>query len=120
MHTEYRDKGFEILAFPCNQFMNQEPGSNEEVKAFAQNLYKAEFPLFAKIEVNGPNAHDVYRYCRINSELYDAKKKEVKEIPWNFAKFLINEQGKVISYHNPRVEPVTMIEEIEKHLGMRA
>ena len=75
LHKEYRDRGFEILAFPCNQFMGQEPGTNEEIKKFARDHYGAEFPLFAKIEVNGPNTHEVYKYLRSQSELYDAKSK---------------------------------------------
>ena len=75
LHKQYRDQGFEILAFPCNQFMSQEPGSNAEIKAFARDLYSAEFPLFAKTEVNGANTCEVYKYLRNNSELYDVSKK---------------------------------------------
>lgn len=96
--------------------MNQEPGTNAEVKSFAKELYGAEFPLFAKIEVNGPNSHEVYKYLRCNSELHDQKKKEVKEIPWNFAKFLVNSKGEVVSYHNPRAEVLGMVKEIEEML----
>ena len=103
----------EILAFPCNQFMGQEPGTNAEVKAFARELYGAEFPLFAKTDVNGVNTCEVYKYLRGNSELYDEKKKESKEIPWNFAKFLVNGQGKVVSYHNPKVDPLDIMSSIE-------
>ena len=72
LHKQYRDKGFEILAFPCNQFGGQEPASNAEVKAFARELYSAEFPMFAKTEVNGANANPIYQYLRRNSQLYDA------------------------------------------------
>lgn len=67
-----------------------------------RELYGGEWPLFEKTEVNGPNSHEVFKYCRINSELLDSKKMEVKEIPWNFAKFLLNAEGKVVSYYNPR------------------
>lgn len=98
--------------------MNQEPGTNEDVKAFAAT-YGVEFPMFAKIEVNGPNTHEVYKFLRYNSELYDPKKKEVKEIPWNFAKFLVNENGQVVSFAVPRKEPEAMIDEIEKMLGLK-
>ena len=96
--------------------MNQEPGTNAEVKAFAKDLYGAEFPLFAKIEVNGPNTDEVYKFLRCNSELHNQEKKEVKEIPWNFAKFLINSKGQVVSYHNPRAEVQAMTKEIEEIL----
>ena len=93
VHRKYRDQGFEILAFPCNQFMKQEPGTNPEIKAFAQELYGAEFMMFEKTNVNGSSSCEVYKYLRRNSELYDTKKGEVKEIPWNFAKFLVDSEG---------------------------
>ena len=98
--------------------MSQEPGTDAEIKAFAEK-YGAEFPMFSKIEVNGVNTHEVYKYLRSNSELYDKKKKEVKEVPWNFAKFIVDEHGHVVSYHNPKVEVITMIDEIERMLGMK-
>ena len=112
MHKKYRDQGFEVLGFPCNQFMNHEPGSNEEIKAFARELYGAEFPMFEKTEVNGPNTCDVYRYIRQNSELYNKKKKQTKEIPWDFTKFLVNSEGQIVSYHNPRIE----VKDLEKKI----
>ena len=79
--------------------MSQEPGTNEEIKKFARELYGAEFPIFAKTEVNGANTCEVYKFLRLNSSLYDPKKGEAKEIPWNFAKFLVNSRGEVVSYH---------------------
>ena len=97
--------------------MNQEAGSNEDIKAFARELYGAEFPLFEKTEVNGPNTCEVYRFLRQNSELYDEKKKQSKEIPWNFAKFLVNGEGKVVSYHNPRIEPKDLEKQISALLS---
>ena len=72
--------------------------------------------MFEKIEVNGPNSHDLYKYLRINSELYNPKKNDVKEIPWNFAKFLVDEHGKVKSYYGPRVSPNDIKEDIDKLL----
>ncbi len=102
LHKLYREHGFEILAFPCNQFMGQEPGSNPEIKTFARELYGAEFPLFAKTDVNGENTCEIYKYLRNNSELYDPAKLQAKEIPWNFAKFFVNSQGKVVAYFPPK------------------
>ena len=96
--------------------MGQEPGSNAEIKAFAKELYGAEFPLFAKIDVNGKDSCEVYKYLRQNSELYDSAKKEAKEIPWNFAKFIVDRNGKVISYHNPKVDPESLVKNIEELL----
>ena len=66
----------------------------------------AEFPIFEKVDVNGRNPHELYRYLRCNSVLYDPKKKRAKEIPWNFAKFMVNSEGKVLRYYNPRVNPL--------------
>ena len=116
LHKQYRDQGFEILAFPCNQFGSQEPGSNAEVKAFAKELYGAEFPLFAKTDVNGANSCAVYQYLRRNSQLYDSSKKQAKEIPWNFAKFMVNGEGKVVSYHEPKTLPNELENEIKSML----
>ena len=118
IHKEYRDQGLEILAYPCNQFKGQEPGTNTEIKAFARDLYGAEFPLFSKVDVNGENTCEVYKFLRSGStDLYDEKKKEAKEIPWNFAKFIVNRDGKVISYHNPKVDPVDLVKNIEEQLS---
>jgi len=83
------------------------------VKAFAKELYGAEFPLFAKTEVNGPNASAVYQYLRRNSPLYDPAKKQAKEIPWNFAKFMVNSEGNVVSYHEPKTLPDELENEIK-------
>ena len=81
--------------------MNQEPGTNEEIKQWAKDTHNVDFPMFAKIDVNGDNTHEVYKYCRYNSELLNKKKNLVAEIPWNFAKFFINKDGKVVSYNKP-------------------
>ena len=72
--------------------MGQEPGTHEEIKEFVAG-YGVTFPMMEKIEVNGPNTHEVFKFLRQHSPLYDEKKKEIKEIPWNFAKFLVNEKG---------------------------
>jgi len=72
--------------------------------------------MFSKIEVNGPNAHPVYSYLRSNSELYDEKTKLAGEIPWNFAKFLVNGDGKVVKFWGPQTEPLDLVPEIEKLL----
>ncbi len=119
VHQEYKEHGFEVLAFPCNQFMNQEPGTNAQIKTHTMKKYGTTFPLFAKCEVNGANCHEVFRYLRFHSELYDEKKKTVKEIPWNFSKFIIDSEGKVRYYSSPREEVVKTVPKIEELLGMR-
>ena len=120
VHQKYSDQGFEILAFPCNQFMKQEPGTNAEIKAFARELYGAEFMMFEKTNVNGSQCCEVYKYLRRNSELFDAKKGEAKEIPWNFSKFLVDSEGKVVSYHDPRILPNDLEKNIEAILKKAA
>ena len=113
LHERYRDQGFEILAFPCNQFMGQEPANEATIKAFARDKYNAQFPLFAKIEVNGPNTHEVYRFLRATNPAWVGTKDAGKRIPWNFAKFIVDEQGKVVSFHEPNVGPLSLENEVK-------
>ena len=117
MHKDYRDRGLEILAFPCNQFNNGEPGTNQEIEDQMRNKIGAEFPIFEKIDVNGKNPNEVFKYLRCNSTLWDAQKKKAKEIPWNFAKFLCDSDGKVLKYYNPRVNPLNLVSDIESLLA---
>lgn len=79
----------------------------------------AEFPIFEKIEVNGQDPHELFRYLRCNSELWDKKKQRAKEIPWNFAKFLVNPEGKVLGYYDPRINPLMLINDIQEHLSQQ-
>jgi glutathione peroxidase len=116
MHNELKDKGFEVMAFPSNQFGGQEPGTAQEINDFARGKYGAQFTIFEKIEVNGDNTHPVYNYLRTNSSLYDAKKKQAGNIPWNFAKFLVNAEGHVVNYYAPTVDPQSIRPDIEKLL----
>lgn len=117
IYNKYQDKGLEILAFPCNQFKEQEPGTHEEIKAFAAG-YGAEFKFFAKCDVNGENTHEVYQFLRRHSELYDEETQTVGEIPWNFAKFLINPEGHVVRYNDQKISPEEMLPTIEEMLGV--
>ena len=87
LHEEYGHKGLEIMAFPSNQFGEQEPGDSFQIKDFARMRYKAEYRLFEKIDVNGPNAHPVFSYLRRNSELWNSNKKQAWKIPWNWSHF---------------------------------
>ena len=114
IHNKYNSKGFQIFAFPCNQFMSQEPGTNEEIKKFARDKYGAQFPLFAKIDVNGDNTHEVYRFLRRHSPLYDPKTNTVQNIPWNFTKFLVNSDGQVVEYYSPKEKPEVCVPKIEE------
>ena len=104
----YKDQGFEILGFPCNQFANQDSGSNKEIYNFCQLNYGVTFTMFEKIEVNGDNAHPLYK-CLKN----EAKGLLSKEIKWNFTKFLIDTEGNVVKRYAPVVNPSKIRNDIE-------
>jgi glutathione peroxidase len=100
----------EILAFPCRQFFNQELAFEADIKKEVDVKYKAAFPLFSKIEVNGESTHPVYKYLRYNSVCKTSK--GVKLVPWNFTKFLVDRDGVVIKYYNPNVKPLDIAKDI--------
>jgi glutathione peroxidase len=101
IYEKYKGQGFEILAFPANEFGAQEPGSNEEIKQFCSSKYKVSFPLFSKIVVKGKGIHPLYEYLTSES----TNPKYAGEIPWNFTKFLVNRKGEVIARFQPREKP---------------
>jgi glutathione peroxidase len=101
LYRKYRDQGLEILGFPCNQFGAQEPGNAEEIASFCSLTYDVTFPMFGKIEVNGPKAHPLYTYLK-------AQKKGLlgsEGIKWNFTKFLIDRNGQVTERYAPTTPP---------------
>src|SRR5215472_17370127 len=99
LQEKYKDKGFTVLGFPCNQFAGQEPGSNEEIKQFCSSTYNVTFPLFDKIEVNGPNRHPLYVALAGKDSPFPG------DIKWNFSKFLIGRDGKIIKRFDSKVAP---------------
>jgi glutathione peroxidase-family protein len=100
LYNKYKSEGFEIAAFPCNQFASQEPGTNAEIKEFARGKYGATYDLYAKIDVNGDNAHPLYKYMKsVQGGLLG------KFIKWNFTKFLIDRDGVPINRYAPTVDP---------------
>ena len=113
LHKKYNDKGFEILGFPCDQFGHQEPGSDEDIAQFCSLNFGVSFPLFKKTNVNGPDANP----------LFDELKNEApgllgtKRIKWNFTKFLVNAQGKVLKRYAPTVKPEAIEKDIAKLLS---
>uniref|UniRef100_A0A913XGN7 Glutathione peroxidase n=1 Tax=Exaiptasia diaphana TaxID=2652724 RepID=A0A913XGN7_EXADI len=110
LHQKYAEKGLRILAFPCNQFGSQEPGSNEEIKEFAKG-YGAEFDLFSKIDVNGSNADPLWVYLK------KAKKGTLTDnIKWNFTKFLCDKEGVPVKRYAPSTAPADIVKDIEKEL----
>ena len=111
LYKEYKDLGLEILGFPCNQFLNQEPGDNKEVKNFCQINYGVSFNMFEKINVNGSNAHPLYKYLKDQD-----KGLLTKDIKWNFTKFLIDRNGNVLKRYSPTTSPLKIKEDIKKIL----
>lgn len=112
LHRRYKDQGFVVLAFPCNQFGHQEPGSVSEIQQFCTTRYNVSFPVFAKIEVNGTNAHPLYRYLK------DEKPGVMgtRAIKWNFTKFLVDRSGHVVRRYAPADTPESLAGDIEQLL----
>ena len=111
LYKKYHDKGLEILDFPCNQFGNQAPGSNDEIHEFCQLKYKTSFDQFAKIDVNGKDESPLYTFLK-------SEKKGLlsSNIKWNFTKFLVNKEGKVVGRFSPVVKPDELEEKIKELL----
>ncbi len=99
LYAKYKDQGLVVLGFPCNQFGGQEPGTNEEIKQFCSGKYDVSFPLFDKIEVNGPNRHPLYVALAGSESPFPG------DIKWNFNKFLIGRDGKILNRFEPQTKP---------------
>ncbi len=132
LYEKYKEKGFTVLGFPCNQFGGQEPGTDEEISEFCSINYQVKFPIFKKIDVNGENAHPLYQYLReqapeeefhTNDPLYQHLRVNAPEllegstVKWNFTKFLINQEGNVVKRFAPTTAPKEIEEEIERLLS---
>ncbi|KAF5455077.1 hypothetical protein F2P56_024690 [Juglans regia] len=113
LYSGYKDKGLEILAFPCNQFLKQEPGTSEETEQFACTRYKAEYPIFQKVRCNGPNTVPLYRFLKASKTGFMGSR-----IKWNFTKFLVDKEGHVIERYGPTTTPLSFEADIKKALGI--
>ncbi|XP_071706184.1 probable phospholipid hydroperoxide glutathione peroxidase [Rutidosis leptorrhynchoides] len=113
LYLRYKDQGLEILAFLSNQFNGQEPGSNEEIQEFVCTRFKAEYPIFGKVDVNGKAADPLYTFLRSSKGglLGDS-------IKWNFTKFLVDSEGKVVDRYAPTTTPLSIEKDIKKLLGV--
>jgi glutathione peroxidase-family protein len=111
LYTRLKDKGFVILAFPCDQFGHQEPGTNAEIQEFCQLNYGVTFPVLGKLEVNGSGADPLYQYLTVQKP-----GPQGGDIQWNFTKFLIDQNGKVVERFEPKVQPETLEPSIQKLL----
>ncbi|XP_024966592.1 probable glutathione peroxidase 5 [Cynara cardunculus var. scolymus] len=112
LYKKYKSEGLEILAFPCNQFMKQEPESSEKVEEFVCTRFDAEYPIFHKVRVNGPNASPVYKFLK-------ASKGSIlgSSIKWNFTKFLVDKEGRVIGRYGTTTSPLSIEGDIKKALA---
>jgi glutathione peroxidase len=112
LFTTYADRGFTVLGFPCDQFGNQEPGSEDEIAGFCERNYGVSFPMFAKIDVNGADAHPLYEWLKDEQRgLLGGR------IKWNFTKFLIGRDGTPIARFAPQKEPAELADDIAAALG---
>ncbi|WP_055105583.1 glutathione peroxidase [Paenibacillus ihumii] len=113
LYDTYGDQGLVVLGFPCNQFADQEPGTEEEIRNFCSLNYQVTFPLFAKIDVKGENAHPLYEY--LVNHVPDPYR--TGDIEWNFVKFLIGRDGSIIKQYSARTEPSALEEDIRQALS---
>ncbi len=110
LHKKYADRGLKVLGFPCNQFGQQEPGGSDEIGTFCKRNYGVDFQMFEKIDVNGNDAHPLYKY------LTSATADGAKPIKWNFTKFLVDRQGKIVKRYEPDTKPEDIAGDIEQAL----
>jgi glutathione peroxidase len=117
LHDKYKDKGLAILAFPANNFMGQEPGTNAEIKEFCQTKFKVGFDLFSKVSVKGDDACELYKYLTTRSP--DTRKRG--DIEWNFAKFLVDRDGNLVNRFHPKVKPddAELVKAVEEALAAK-
>ncbi len=115
LYLQHKDRGFVVLAFPCNQFGRQEPGTESEIKEFCSTKYRVTFPLFSKVDVNGPSAAPIYQFLTGK----DTQPVGSGKISWNFEKFLIDRSGNLVNRFSPSTAPddVALRQAIESELG---
>ena len=114
LHQDYKDRGLQVLGFPCNQFAKQDPHDNKTIVGFCQKNYGVKFPVFSRINVNGPDAHPLFKYLKDQARgvLWS------KRIKWNFTKFLVDQEGNVIKRYAPATKPEQLRADIERILAV--
>lgn len=112
LRDQLGDKGFEVLGFPCNQFMNQDPADEDAISQFCSLNYGVSFPMFAKVEVNGEGTHPLFRFLKKEAKGLMGSEK----VKWNFTKFLVNREGQVMRRYAPTAKPADIRADIEKLL----
>ena len=112
LYEKFKDLGFEVLGFPCNQFGRQEPGSADEIAAFCERNYGVTFPMFDKIDVNGANTHPLFAFLKDEAPGFLG----TRDIKWNFTKFLVDANGKVVERYAPTTPPAAIEKDVERLL----
>ncbi|MBB3169474.1 glutathione peroxidase [Simiduia aestuariiviva] len=112
IYQEYKDKGFEMLGFPCNQFGKQEPGGSEEISEFCELNFGVTFPLYEKVDVNGDNAHPLFTWLKSEAPGLLG----TQAVKWNFTKFLVGRDGRVIKRYAPKDKPESIVADLEAAL----
>ena len=115
LYEKYKPQGLEILGFPCNQFGGQDPGTNKEIGVFCQRNYGINFPMFAKVDVKGPEAHAIFRFLTREAKGILGS----QNIKWNFTKFLVGRNGEVLGRYAPTTKPEALEADIEKALASK-
>lgn len=115
LHEKYKAQGLEVLGFPCNQFGGQDPGTNKEIGAFCQRNYGVSFPMFAKVDVKGPEAHVIFRFLTREAKGILGS----RNIKWNFTKFLVGRNGEVLGRYAPTTKPDALEADIENALAKK-
>ncbi len=113
LHQQYKDRGLVVVGFPCNQFGGQDPGSNDEIAGFCQRNYGVDFPMMAKVDVNGAGAHPLWQWLTAEAPGLLGS----KAIKWNFTKFLVGKDGQVIRRYAPQESPAGLAKDIEAALA---
>jgi glutathione peroxidase len=113
LYETFHDQGLEVLGFPCNQFMSQDPGNNDEISQFCALNYGVGFPMFAKLQVNGPEAHPLYQFLKHRAKGLMGSER----VKWNFTKFLVNREGEVVKRYPPTAKPADLRKDIEQLIG---
>ena len=112
LYEQLHDRGLEVLGFPCNQFMSQDPGTEDQISQFCSLNYGVSFPMFAKIDVNGPDTHPLYQFLKQQKKGLMGS----EGVKWNFTKFLVNRDGEVVKRYPPTAKPESLQADIEKLL----
>ncbi|KZX82360.1 glutathione peroxidase [Oleiphilus sp. HI0009] len=113
LYETYKEQGLEILGFPCNQFLSQDPGSDSQISEFCELNYGVTFPMFSKVDVNGPDTHPLFSLLKTNAKGMLGSEK----IKWNFTKFLVNAEGEILKRYAPKTEPKAIEQDIKDLLA---